>query len=181
MKKRNLDVLFMTDPIDEYLISMLRTYKEYNFVNIASSDVTLPEFEGEKDEKEVVEKNEKQHKNFLAFVSTIIGQDTLEKVSFWQDLGDSLAVLDTPDGQPTAQMTRMMKAMGQEIPTIKKKLIINPDNKLVQKYMSAYDTDPKSDKVHLFVEYLYEQALLLEWSEIESINNFLSKANQLMN
>jgi len=82
MKKRNLDVLFMTDPIDEYLISMLRTYKEYNFVNIASSDVTLPEFEGEKDEKEVVEKNEKQHKNFLAFVSTIIGQDTLEKVSF---------------------------------------------------------------------------------------------------
>jgi HSP90 family molecular chaperone len=47
--------------------------------------------------------------------------------------------------------------------------------------MSAYDTDPKSEKVNLFVEYLYEQALLLEWSEIESINNFLNKANQLMN
>jgi HSP90 family molecular chaperone len=59
-------------------------------------------------------------------------------------------------------MSRMMKAMGQEVPMTKKKLIINPENKLVQKYMSAYDTDPKSEKVNLFVEYLYEQALLLE-------------------
>jgi HSP90 family molecular chaperone len=49
-------------------------------------------------------------------------------------------VLHTPDGQPTAQMTRMMKAMGQEIPTTKKKLIINAESKLVQKYMSDYDT-----------------------------------------
>jgi HSP90 family molecular chaperone len=47
--------------------------------------------------------------------------------------------------------------------------------------MSDYDTDPTSEKTTLFVKYLYEQALLLEWSEIESINNFLSKANQLMN
>jgi HSP90 family molecular chaperone len=71
-------------------------------------------------------------------------------------------VLHTPDGQPTAQMTRMMKAMGQEIPTTKKKLIINAESKLVQKYMSDYDTDPTSEKTTLFVKYLYEQALLLE-------------------
>jgi HSP90 family molecular chaperone len=72
----------MTDPIDEYLLSMLRTYKEYNFVNIASADIQLPESQGEKDEKKAVEKNEKQHKNFLAFVSTTIGHDKIEKVSF---------------------------------------------------------------------------------------------------
>lgn len=181
MTKRDLNVIFMTDPIDEYLLSMLRTYKEYEFINIASSDVKLPEFEGEIDEKNEVEKNEKEHKNFLTFVATTIGDDKLEKVSFWQDLGDSLAVLHTPDGQPTAQMTRMMKAMGQEIPIIKKTLIINPENKLVQKYISTYDTDPTSEKINLFIDYMYEQALLLEWSEIESINNFLKKANQLMN
>lgn len=181
MTKRDLNVIFMTDPIDEYLLSMLRTYKDYEFINIASSDVKLPQFEGEIDEKNEVEKNEKEHKNFLTFVATTIGDDKLEKVSFWQDLGDSLAVLHTPDWQPTAQMTRMMKAMGQEIPIIKKTLIINPENKLVQKYISTYDTDPTSEKINLFIDYMYEQALLLEWSEIESINNFLKKANQLMN
>jgi len=56
----------------------------------------------------------------------------------------------------------MMKAMGQEIPIIKKTLVINPENKLVQKYISIYDTDPTSEKINLFIDYMYEQALLLE-------------------
>lgn len=111
MKKRNIDVLFMTDPIDEYLLSMVRNYKGYEFVNIASSDVKLPEIQGEKDNKKKVEKSEKEHKDFLVFVADTIGSDKLEKVSFGQDLGDSIAILNIPEGQPTAQMARMMKAM----------------------------------------------------------------------
>ncbi len=80
--KRNIDVLFMTDPIDEYMLSMCHSYKEYEFVNIASSDAKMPEFEGEEDTKKEVEQSEKKHKNFLAFVSTTIGNDKIEKVSF---------------------------------------------------------------------------------------------------
>jgi HSP90 family molecular chaperone len=44
-----------------------------------------------------------------------------------------------------------------------------------------FEIEPQSEKISLFVSYLYEQALLLEWSEIDSMNNFLNKANQLMN
>lgn len=179
--KRDLDVIFMTDPIDEYLLSMLHTYKEYTFANIASSTVQLPELKWEKDSKKEIEKAEKDHKDFMSFVTSTIGEDKLEKVSFWQELGDSLAVLHTAEWQPTAQMVRMMKAMGQDVPSTKKTLIINPDNILVKKYISLFETQPQSEKVSLFVSYLYEQALLLEWSEIESMNNFLKKANQLMN
>ena len=179
--KRDLDVIFMTDPIDEYLLSMLHTYKEYTFANIASSTVQLPELKWEKDSKKEIEKAEKDHKDFMSFVTSTIGEDKLEKVSFWQELGDSLAVLHTAEWQPTAQMIRMMKAMGQDIPSTKKTLIINPDNILVKKYISLFETQTQSEKVSLFVSYLYEQALLLEWSEIESMNNFLKKANQLMN
>lgn len=179
--KRDLDVLFMTDPIDEYLLSMLHTYKEYTFSNIASSTVQLPELKWEKDSKKEIEKAEKEHKDFMSFVTSTIGEDKLEKVSFWQELGDSLAVLHTAEWQPTAQMVRMMKAMGQDVPSTKKTLIINPDNTLVKKYISLFETQPQSEKVSLFVSYLYEQALLLEGSEIESMNNFLKKANQLMN
>lgn len=179
--KRNLNVLFMTDPIDEYLLSMLRTYKEYNLVNISSADTKLPEAQWESEAKKALEKTEKEHKDFLDFITSNIGTDKIEKASFWEDLGDSLAVLDTPDWQPTAQMIRMMKAMWQDIPTVKKKLIINADNKLVQKYMSMYETDKNSEKINLFVSYIYEQALLLEWSEVESMSKFLSKANELMN
>jgi HSP90 family molecular chaperone len=59
-------------------------------------------------------------------------------------------------------MIRMMKAMGQDVPSTKKTLMINPDNILVQKYISLFETQPESEKVSLFVSYLYEQALLLE-------------------
>ncbi len=72
----------MTDPIDEYMLSMCHNYKEYEFVNIASSDAKMPEFEGEENTKKEVEQSEKKHKNFLAFVSTTIGNDKMEKVSF---------------------------------------------------------------------------------------------------
>lgn len=178
--KRNLDIIFMTDPIDEYMLSMLRKYKEYNFVNIASSDAAMPEIKWEDDNKKEIEKSEKKHKKFLDFLIASIGSDKLEKVSFWHDLGDSLAVLNTPDGQPTAQMIRMAKAMGQEIPMIKKTLIINPENELVKKYLAEYESDAQSEKVSKFVAHLYEQALLLEGSEVESLSAFLKRANELM-
>ena len=178
--KRNLDVIFMTDPIDEYMVSMLHKYKDYEFVNIASSEAKMPALEWEEQIKQELEKTEKEHKNFLAFVSTTIGKDTIEKVSFWQDLGDSIAVLNTPDGQPTAQMIRMYKAMGQDLPTVKKTLIINPEHDLVKNYISKYETNAKDEKVSVFIKHLYEQALLLEGSEIESISEFLKRTNELM-
>jgi HSP90 family molecular chaperone len=70
--------------------------------------------------------------------------------------------VNAPEGQPSAQMIRMYKAMGQELPSSKKTLIINPDNALVKKYISEYESDPKNTKVSLFVHHIYEQALLLE-------------------
>jgi HSP90 family molecular chaperone len=56
----------------------------------------------------------------------------------------------------------MYKAMGQDLPTIKKTLIINPTHELVKKYISTYESDASNEKVSLFIQHLYEQALLLE-------------------
>jgi len=178
--KRNLDVLLMTDLIDEYMLSMITTYKEYDLVNIASSDIKLPELEGEEDHKKTIEKTEKEHKNFLAFVVSILGTEQIEKVSFWHDLGDSLAVIDRAEGQPTSQMIRMMKSMWQTIPPVKNNILINPQHPLVQDYLSAYQQDPQSEKLSLFVSYMYEQAVFLDGGEIESMSAFLQKAQLLM-
>jgi molecular chaperone HtpG len=77
-------------------------------------------------------------------------------------MGESLAIVQQPAGQPSAQMMRMYKAMGQDIPTSKKTLIINPTNPLVQSYISQYESTPDSEKVRTFVSYIYDQACLLE-------------------
>ncbi len=177
---RGLDVLLMTDPIDEYMLSMLRTYKEHEFANIASSEVKLPEHKEEWEQKKKVEKAEKKHKDFLGFVTTTIGEDIIDKVSFGHDLGDSLAVLQAGEWQPSAQMIKMYKAMGQDTPTIKKSLLINPSHPLVEQYMNSYETDKNNEKVPTFIAYLYDQALLAEWSDIESMSVFIQRVNSLL-
>jgi molecular chaperone HtpG len=70
--------------------------------------------------------------------------------------------------------------MGQDLPTVKKTLIINPEHDLVKNYISRYETNAKDEKVSVFIKHLYEQALLLEGSEIESISEFLKRTNELM-
>ncbi|MBP7884592.1 hypothetical protein KAZ93_00100 [Patescibacteria group bacterium] len=56
----------------------------------------------------------------------------------------------------------MYKAMGQDTPTIKKSLLINPSHPLVEQYMNSYETDKNNEKVPTFIAYLYDQALLAE-------------------
>lgn len=177
---RGLDVLLMTDPIDEYMLSMLRTYKEYEFANIASSDIKLPEHKEEWEQKKKVEKAEKKHKDFLGFVTSTIGEEKLEKVSFGHDLGESIAVLQAGEWQPSAQMIKMYKAMGQDIPAIKKSLLINPNHPLVEQYMSTYENNKDDAKIATFISYLYDQALLAEWSDIESMSAFIQRVNNLL-
>jgi HSP90 family molecular chaperone len=116
----------------------------------------------------------------LAFVISTLGNNKIEKASFWHNLGESLAVIDRAEGQPTSQMIRMMKSIWQTIPPVKNNILINPEHPLVQDYLAAYQQDPQSEKLSIFVSYMYEQALLLDAWEIESMSSFLQKAQALM-
>jgi HSP90 family molecular chaperone len=80
--KRGLDVIVLTDPIDEYVTQMLTTYKEHTLVNIAGSDIPLPPHTDDETSKKETEQQEADHKHFLDYVTTMIGPDMIEKTSF---------------------------------------------------------------------------------------------------
>ena len=71
-----------------------------------------------------------------------------------------------------------MKAMWQEVPSQKRILELNPENEFVKNMMSEFKADLKSEKLKDMMLYAYEQAILLEWWELQDIKWFISRVNK---
>lgn len=161
-KATGTDLLLMTDPIDEWVVQALDSYKERSLVSAAGANLDLATDETSKEKKHETSKKAAENKDFLSFVRSTVGTDKLEKVDLTHKLTDSVAVLTTPDGQPSAQMERYMQAMGQEVPVSKKIFELNSDHPLVNKMLELYNSDKGSDQLKNLILYSYEQAILLQ-------------------
>jgi len=179
-KKHNMDVLLMDQPIDEYFVNVLPEYKWYKLVSASSPDVKLWSEDEIKAEEKKIEEAISDNKNFIAFVTSTIGTEKLEKVTFTNKLSDGIAVLSSSSPAPSANMKKMMQAMGQPIPPHKQIIEINTNHPLINKIISTYKSNPKDEKLSDYIFYIYEQALLLQWEELEDINLFLKRVNKVL-
>jgi molecular chaperone HtpG len=158
-----MDVLLMTDPIDEWAVAALPMYKDWKFVAITSDEAKkLLNNKASQDKQDEVASKEKEHKDFLSRVVTTVGADKLEAVRFTHSLGDTIGLLVTKDGDINPQMQQYLKAMGQSIPTQKRIMELNTDHPLVQRMMSLYQSDPQDSKLSDLISYTYDQAILNE-------------------
>jgi molecular chaperone HtpG len=71
----------------------------------------------------------------------------------------------------------MMKAMGQIVPSQKRILELNPDHPVIQALWEEFRKDKTSQKLHNMILYVYEQAILLEWWELEDYRWFINRLN----
>lgn len=174
--ENNVDVLLLTDVIDEWMIGVLDEYKGAKLKSITASDIKLKE-ETEEDKKKA-ETNEKQFKDMLELVKNTIGTEKIEKVELNPNLWDALWALKTPDGSMNPQMEKMMKSMGQPVPETKRVLELNPNNKLVKAMKKEFKADVKSKKLADLTHYAYMQAILLEGGELTNIADFVNMTNK---
>jgi len=180
-KNNKVDVLLMDSPLDERVVASLPQYKEYTLKSATSSDIHLgDQKEQEKNKKESSTK-EQENKDFLAYIISTIWNDKIEKVQFGHKGENTLGIFIAQEGQPTAQMEKIMKAMGQEVPPIKRTLELNINNPLVNKAIESYNKDPKSTKSQEYIKYFYDQAILLDGGELENTNEFINRINTLLN
>lgn len=87
-RDNDVDVLLLTDPIDEWMIGVLDSYKEAKLISASSSEVELKEKSEEEKKKE--ETAQKQYKDMLELVKNTIGAEKLEKVELNDSLGSAL-------------------------------------------------------------------------------------------
>jgi molecular chaperone HtpG len=157
-----IDLLLLDEPLDEWVVQSLESYKERKLVSAAGANLDIPETKETASKKKETEKKAGKQKDFLAFVWSTIGTEKLEKVDLTYKLTDSVAVLTTPEGQPSAQMEKYMQAMGQEVAPSKKIFELNADHPLTDKMIDLYATDKEGTKLKDLILYSYDQAILLQ-------------------
>jgi len=175
-RENNIDVLLFTSAIDSFILQTLTEYSWIKLKSVSSWDINLKnETEEEKQEKEELKKD---FKDFLELTKNLIWSDIIEKVELNDKLWDAIWALKTPDWWMTPQMEKMMKAMWQHIPNQKRILELNPNTLLVKSMKLQFSLDIKSEKLQDMIRYAYLQAVLLEWWELNNINEFISLTNK---
>lgn len=173
-KKKGVEVLLLSDRIDEWLMSHLHEFDGKSFQDIARGSLDLGKLEDET-QKEQQQEIEKKFENLTARVKEQL-QKHVKEVRVSHRLTDSPACLVTDENDMGAQMRRIMEAAGQSLPESKPIFEINPDHPLVQKLDQEVDEERFSD----FVSVLFDQACLAEGRQLDDPGSFTRRLNKLL-
>jgi len=169
LKKRGLEVVYMTEPIDEYVVQQLKEFDGKNLVSVTKEGLDLPEDDSEKEKKE----NDMKKFEGLCKVMKDILDKKVEKVVVSSRLVSSPCCIVTSQYGWTANMERIMKAQAlRDTSTMgymaaKKHLEINPDHSIVENLRQRAEADKNDKSVKDLVMLLFETALLSSGFSLE--------------
>ncbi len=172
-KKRDIEVLLLSDRIDEWLMGHLQEYKEHKFVDVTRDGLELP---GEgKDEKKEKKKESKAHKELLKRMKEALSNE-VEDVKPSVRLTDSAAVLVLTEHDMGPQMRQIMEAAGQAMPVSKPILEINTDHGLLKRLESETDTGRFNELARL----VFDHAQLGAEGKLDDAPGYLKRVNALL-
>ncbi|QKW09072.1 molecular chaperone HtpG [Streptomyces sp. NA04227] len=176
-REKGLEVLLLTDPVDEVWVEQVREFDGKPLQSIAKGQVDL---DGEKDDEDDSAKDAKnaeraqREKDFgplLGWLGTALAEDVKEvRLSSRLTTSPACIVGDADDVTPTLE--KMYRAMGQELPRIKRILEINPDHPLVTALRASYEKDSGDAALTETAELLHGMALLAEGGELKDPARF---------
>lgn len=170
-KKKGIEVILMTNPVDEWAMNFMFEYDGTPLQNIAKGAVDLGDLTDEA-EKEEAKKAEETLKPVVEKLKGVLGSRAKD-VRVSNRLVDSPALLVTADGELSPQMMQMLKQMGQPVPDSKPILEVNPNHPLIQKLESAEQFDD-------LAQVIFDQALLAEGGQLEDPAAYLKRINALL-
>ena len=172
-KKKDIEVLLLTDRVDEWLMSHLTEYKGKPFRSVAKGQLDLGELE-EKEQKEEQEKIAEAHKEFLQKVKEALG-DLVKEVRVSSRLVESPACLVVDEYEMSQNLARVLKQLGQDAPMPTPILELNMDHPLV-----ARMEQEEGERFDELARLLYDQAMLAEGGQLEDPASFVHRLNRLM-
>ena len=180
-KMRNLEVLFMIDPIDEYCVQQLKEYQGKSLVCVTKEGLT---FDSSEDEKQKWETCVNEFKPLTEKIKEVLGPN-VEKVVLSQRVVNSPCVLVTGDYGWTANMERIMKAQAlrdtnNSYMMSKKIMEINPHHSIIKSLKERVKSADNDAMVRDLVSLLYESSLISSGFSIEEPATFVNRINNMI-
>jgi molecular chaperone HtpG len=174
-RDRGWDVLFMTEPIDEFISPYLTEYKGKKFKAADREDVKPDELA-----KARAEDHEKTYRDLLSALKEKISD--VEDIRLSTRLKESASCLVAGEGGMSAQMERLMQRMGQgDGGGFGKRILeLNPEHPVVQGLQRLYASDRNDARVESIGRLLYEEAVIAEGSKIQDPVGFARRINELL-
>jgi molecular chaperone HtpG len=171
-RKKGVEVLLLTDRVDEWMLSFLHEVEGKELVSVAKGDLDLGTLEDEAEKKQH-EQTETEYKDLVEKMKTAL-TDKAKDVRVTFRLTDSPACLVADENELSGNLLRMLKAAGQSAPESKPILEINPDHPLVQrlKYEDAKFND--------WSAILFDQAALAEGGTLADPAGFVKRLNEML-
>ncbi len=180
-RKNNIEVLLLSDRIDEWFVNHLNEYEGKTLQSVAKGDLNLDEItssenpEEKEQQKQAEEKAKQDFDSVIKQVKTILG-DSVKDVRLSHRLTDSPACLVSDDNDMGLQLQRLLKASGQEVAEIKPIFELNPENPLVLKLKDQTDDERFTELTHI----LFDQAVLTEGGQLKDPATFVQRINKLL-
>jgi len=173
-RKKGIEVLLLTDRIDEWLMGYLTEFDGKRFVDIARGDLDLGALESEED-KQAQESAAKDKQALVERLKTALGDDVAE-VRVSHRLTDSPAVLAIGEQDLGLQMRQILEASGQKVPDSKPVLEINPGHPLIAKLDAEADGERFDDLGRV----LFDQAALAAGDSLKDPGAYVARLNKLL-
>ncbi|RUO46132.1 molecular chaperone HtpG [Pseudidiomarina aquimaris] len=173
-RKKGIEVLLLSERIDEWLMSHLSEYKEKQFQSVTRGDLDLGDLDDAEDKKQQ-EELEKSFEDQVKRFEKALG-DKVKSVRVTHRLTQSPACIVTDENDMSTQMAKLMEAAGQKVPETKYIFELNPEHSLVQQ-VAALDNDEKFAE---WANLLLDQATLAERGSLKDPAQFVTRLNRLM-
>jgi molecular chaperone HtpG len=170
-KKKGIEVLLLTDRVDEWLLSHLYEFDGHVLQSVAKGAVDLGKLEDEADKKQAEEASQ-AIKPMLERLKTVL-KDRAKDVRVTTRLVDSPACLVADEGDMSGHLARILKQAGQDAPKSQPILEINPAHALVQRL-------ERSDRFVDLAHILFDQALLAEGGQLEDPAAYVRRVNSML-
>ena len=171
-RKKGVEVLLLTDRVDEWMLSFLTEFDGKQLVSVAKGDLDLGKLEDETEKKQK-EETATEYKELVDKMKTSLA-DKAADVRITFRLTDSPACLVAGEHELSGNLLRMLKAAGQKAPDSKPVLEINPNHPLVQRL--KYEESKFDD----WTSILFDQAMLAEGGQLQDPAGFVKKLNDML-
>lgn len=175
-KSKDYEVLFFTDPIDEFITNNFFEYEKKALKSIGKGEIDLGDAEENKKE---VEKETKKFKSLFEVMKDHL-KDDIKEVRVSTRLTSSAVCLVSDEHGMTPQMEKMFKQMNQEVPKNQRILEINPKHPLFDSLNAIYEANKDDARLKDYSELLYDQALIAEGAMPKDPVRFAQKMADLM-